>query len=61
VVEGIRLLRACKQCDRKFRMPNVGNTITRKRDISVYVIIRLNGRGILVQILVGARDIFLQY
>ena len=61
VVEGIKLLRACKQCDGKFRTQNVGNTIHRNRDISVDVVISLNGREILVQILVGARENFLQY
>lgn len=39
VVEGIRLLRACKQCDEKFITPDVGNTIPRNRDISVDVVL----------------------
>lgn len=61
VVEGIKLLRPCKQCDGKFRTPNVGNNIPRNRDISVDVVISLNGSGILVQILVGARGFFFKY
>ena len=56
--EEVRLLTTCRQCDRKFRTPNDGNTIPRNRDISVDVVIRLNGRGSLFQILSGARDIF---
>jgi hypothetical protein len=57
----VRLLRACKHCDGKFRTPDVGNTILRKRDFSLGIVIRLDDRGILVHILAEARDIFLQH
>jgi hypothetical protein len=61
VFEGIRLLRARKQCDGKFRTPDFGHTIPRNRDISVDIVNRLNGRGIFFQILAGARNNFLRY